>query len=80
MHVVLNKIRSKSHPKSLQKLSRIHDRILLSCETASDLILEGLDLNIIRVALRFLGNFCFGGETRTFVLTLKKQKNVHKLY
>ena len=40
----------KSHPESLQKLCRSHERILLSFETASELILGGLgDLKIIRI-------------------------------
>ena len=57
------KILSKMHPKSVQKLCRIHNWVLLGFETASELILRGLgDLKTIKIAFRSLRNFVFSGK------------------
>ena len=49
------KHRPQSHPKSIQKLCRIPDRILLNFEIASELILEGLgNVKVIKLAFRSL--------------------------
>ena len=65
---------STSHPKSVRKLCRIHDRILLSSETASE------DLKIVKIAFPSLRDFIFDGEARTFLLTENKSQNVSILY
>ena len=52
---------------------RIHARILLSFETASDLILEALgDVEMIKIAFPSRRDFLFGRETHTFLLTYNK--------
>ena len=69
------KIHAKSRRKMVQKLCRILDQTLLSFETASEFILGGLgDLKIIIVAFPSLGDFVFGGETRTFLMTQNKSQ------
>ena len=55
------------NPKSIPKLYRIHDQILLSSETAFELILEGLgNLKIIKTIFPSLTDFVFDGQGPTF--------------
>ena len=54
-----------SHPEPIQKLYRFHDEILLTFETASDLIWGSFwNLKITQIALRSLTDFVLVGHKR----------------
>ena len=56
------KCHSKSHPKTIQHLYRIHDRICPHCEIDSEFILRGWrEIKISQVVLRSLTDIVVGG-------------------
>ena len=63
LRALCTKFHSTSHPKPIQKVYRFHDEILLTFETASDLILGSFwSLKITQITLRSLTDFVLVGK------------------